>query len=201
MRRLLLILVGLLAFAPITAIAHQPNHSSDVGDIISKLEQAENRDEAFMRLSEEQQAAVITYFELAAIRTSTVFAPDAVSGESDIGTLASGCWYRTQYTWGENYEGSTLWTFYVTHYWCGDGYGITSAPAPQIQVSAPGWWWSYEGLVDQWSMGGVGWTAYRTYRQGEFAYCPVQVACIQHSYPWAEQQGSGDGSYWGTSGY
>lgn len=149
----------------------------------------------FATLSPQEQRTVISYFQVDYLDVNTEIEPT----DRSVSPMASGCWTESETVNGYNSLGVRLWRYESFLNWCGDGVAVTSTNDWR-QVSTPGWWWSFEGDIDYWTEGGVGWSGYRVHRQGEFQYCPYSAGCIQHEYPWTTQFGGGNGYYsesWG----
>ena len=109
--------------------------------------------------------------------------------------LLASCWQRTDSVLGESaWFSANLWRYYVTTYWCGDGYLTTSGSQYTSHAVYNALWWyegnSYVGVV----VGGcVGCPHVQLQSEGIFAAELPAFGTIQKLYPWVKATGYGNG--------
>ena len=94
--------------------------------------------------------------------------------------------------------GTLIWSFNQQIGWGYDGTYVTSVFSHQSWGSAT-WPWSYEGLISESEIGGVGYTYFHRFSQGKFS---MQIGGIpvQTDTPWINQYVYGNGTHSYTTG-
>jgi hypothetical protein len=115
---------------------------------------------------------------------STIGGYPVKCARAKVSLLAQGAWplylnlYRYSMRQGRCWNGQKITSLYHFKRW-----------AEFAQYS-----WEFVGHIDFAKSGCAGcWSAYK-FTQGHFKYCPPEVLCIQHKYPWLELRVRGDGT-------
>jgi hypothetical protein len=189
--------IALLMAMAAPASANGP--SPDAATIVARLAANKDPDAAFLKLSAGDRQAVIEYLTVAYV---TGGSPGPASADPGMMTTAAGgCWTWTWNRQGRNLFGQVIWQFNQRMNWCSNGSTLTSKTRT-VWASNMWFFWSYSGLVpggDSQS-GGVGYSYWRSFVQGEFKYCPPGVGCIQYNYPWLDMTARANGTGTGSGG-
>ncbi len=99
----------------------------------------------------------------------------------------------TYYEWtGRNALGVVLGRYVQRIEWCYNGMWITSTTRLRwAEVYVP--LWEFRGHIGNYESGGVGFSSYRAWTQGQFSLCIAQLGCLQHVYPWIDTTVFADG--------
>lgn len=101
--------------------------------------------------------------------------------------------------WAKNVLGQKLWSYFQKIEWCYNGTYITAKTRLRwAEVYFPGW--EFKGHIGNYESGGVGYWSYRAWTQGKFSFCPLNLGCIQHVYPWIDMTVYANGNWtysWG----
>lgn len=111
-------------------------------------------------------------------------------------TTTQGCKQITGKITTKNVMGDTIYTFQQTAVWCWSSGSITYKYS-DYNVSSPGQFWEFKGLVDSQSSSGTT-SPWIRYREGYFAQCfPNWLGggCYHKSYPWLRFYMYANGGY------
>lgn len=122
------------------------------------------------------------------------------AGHGLVSAAAVSCWTWTWGREGRNFVGVLLWTFRQRIDWCGDGTRITDIPWRQVTATVNSAWWSYNGLVGDFTAGGQGFGSYRSFVQGSFSYRPPYPWMNRDNFPWLDMTAHADGRGTGSGG-
>lgn len=177
------------------------NPARDAARLTEIVARASDQYAAFAALAPSEQKAVLDYTAVASVTTqrSPVI---RVSGptSSGVNAAAVSCWTWTWGRDGRNLFGVLLWTFKQRIDWCGDGTKITNIPWRQVTATVNYPWWSYNGLVGDFTAGGQGFESYRSFVQGSFSYRPPNPLSNQDRLPWLDMTAHADGRGTGSGG-
>lgn len=193
-------LVGLVLTAALVIPGQTLAASEPAGARLAKqVFGASDPQAAFNRLSDSQQA-ILTDFETVAYTTeSESVEPQATTAlTADVAT-ASSCWTWTWNRQGWNNVGQLLWQFNQQIDWCSNGSTITTVPFRKVWASGLYVGWSYLGLINNQVSGGLNYSYYRSFVQGDMAL-GIGGWWLQHKYPWLDMTAHANGTGTGSGG-
>ncbi len=194
-------LVSVLMTIGVVGPVAAANPTRDAARLTDVVARASDQNAAFARLSPAEQRSVLDYTSLATV-TTTQSPVTRVTGPTSslLGAVAVTCWTWTWGRDGRNPIGVLLWTFKQRIDWCGDGTRITNTPWRQVTATLNYPWWSYNGLVGDFTGGGQGLEYYRSFVQGSFSYRPPNPLSNQDNLPWLDMTAHADGRGTGSGG-
>ena len=200
-------IIGALAIALValsvsagSAFALEPDEVDPerVHDLIVHLNEASDPDAAFVKLTPEQQAAVIE-----ALTDITFEVTEEVAIDGNLGDASADgerCGVHSRKVNAKNILGVKLWTYESKTRWCFDGSLITEEPTFTRSGKVHIIGWEFVGHVDKSDSGGEGEWMYEDFTEGHFKFCILGVGCTSNHYPDITKRQYGDGTYeWDTN--
>ena len=184
----LMALGGVVSAAPLGP----SGNPQDVATLIQNIQAAPDPGAAYQALSPAEQSAVDSYLQVDRIEVES---STSVSNHHDV--LMNGEWSKTNRynVVAKTFYGLKLWTFKSQTRWYYDGTIITRTPNFTMDGETHYLFWRYLGTVWTSQTGGRNHTYHTDNGQGEFAYCPPGVGCVNHDYPVIRKRQYGDGTY------
>lgn len=189
-----------MAFVPAVSakVANGQQNWSDpttIKEIIDKLSKAGDKaGKLFASLPPEAQAAVLENLKVAKVTSNVIEVNKAGSGVSAQNN-GSYIWEKAGYS----LLGIKLWSYFQEINFGYDGtYIISNSRNRYGEVYAP--LWSFIGNTGSYEQGGVGYTSYRSWTQGQFKLCAGQYGCVDEGDPWLDMTVYGNGQHSGSQG-
>ena len=185
------IIVASLAIGASNAALAEPNDDpSRIQAVLEEFGPGPISDAQWESLTAEEQKAAIEFLTVVELEVGKPGPAEVLTGEF----LAATCGWIEYPVKGNNSFGVALWTYTQRIDWCWDGTWVTSYAYRSRWGTThyPGW--QFNGHIDGSTAGGVGYTQYYAFTQGEFALCGPVIGCVQHAYPYIHLWGYGNGT-------
>ncbi|WP_276298948.1 hypothetical protein [Halorussus lipolyticus] len=177
-----------------TAYANESGGKS-AEELAREVENADNPEEAFRRLSKGDQKKVVRYLTVTDHRVEVTDGNGNGLTTEDVSAMASGCKSVTANWIGVNGSGEELYRYNQLVDWCYDGSTVSNTYRRRWGDTDSAFW-QFVGHKDNTERGGDGNSFYESWTQGHFRLCAGgNIGCVQNTYPWIETLVRSDGSY------